>query len=326
MTSSIPTRAAGGCALLAWLDMARGYACAGVRGVHYAALMTSRPAGPLRIGCVQYLNTLPLIEGLEASRDVHLTRAVPSALGGMLSAGQVDLALVSLVDAVRATPPHALIPVGGIGCDGATLTVRVFSQVPLEKVTTLHADVESHTSVILAQIVLARQYGVRVSVQPLDASTLRHDDAQCPWPQTLLLIGDKVVTDSPPAVRYPHQIDLGEAWKALTGLPFVYAMWMCRGQDAGEAWVRENAALLERTRLRNTMRTQWLIDLAVDQRRWPRDLAAKYVTHYLRYAIGAAQRRGVERFFDEAQALGLLGAARPTWVAVGAGAETSAGV
>ncbi|MCU0688776.1 MAG: menaquinone biosynthesis protein [Phycisphaerales bacterium] len=288
--------------------------------------MTSRPAGPLRIGCVQYLNTLPLIEGLEASRDVQLTRAVPSALGGMLSTGQVDVALVSLVDAVRATPAHGLIPVGGIGCDGATLTVRVFSQVPLDKVTTLHADIESHTSVILAQIVLARQFGVRVKVQPLDASTLHHDDAQCPWPETLLLIGDKVVTDSPPAVRYPHQIDLGEAWKTLTGLPFVYAMWMCRGPDVGEAWVRDAAALLERTRLRNTMRTQWLIDLAVDQRRWPRDLAAKYVTHNLRYSIGAEQRAGVGRFFDEAQGLGLLGAMRPAWVGVGVGVGVGGGV
>ena len=40
-------------------------------------------------------------------------------------------------------------------------------------------------------------------------------------PQAMLLIGDKVVTASPPATDYPHQLDLGEAWKTLTGLPFV---------------------------------------------------------------------------------------------------------
>ena len=62
---------------------------------------------------------------------------------------------------------------------------------------------------------------------PLKSDGLAHDTAR-------LLIGDKVVTDAPPTDRYPHQMDLGEAWKDLTGLPFVYAMWMCRGPRTGD--------------------------------------------------------------------------------------------
>ena len=50
--------------------------------------------------------------------------------------------------------------------------------------------------------------------------------------QSVLLIGDKVVTDAPPEERYPYQMDLGAAWKELTGLPFVYAVWSVPDSDA----------------------------------------------------------------------------------------------
>src|SRR5262249_20042800 len=136
-----------------------------------------------------------------------------------------------------------VLPVGMIGCDGPTLTVRVFSSVEPSHITTLHADTDSHTSVALAQVVLWKKYGVRPTVIDLDARDRialggtgldRTGEAQrkgsgpgSEWPETLLLIGDKVVADAPPAERYPYQIDLGEAWHEMTGLPFVYASWMC---------------------------------------------------------------------------------------------------
>lgn len=275
----------------------------------------------VRLGCVKYLNTLPLIEGLEKHAEVELISAVPAKLGAMVASGAVDLALSSVVDFAASPVALAMVPVGGIGCDGATLTVRLFSQVPLDRVTTLHTDTDSHTSVLLARLLLMRCFGrdarviefdarERVSVSPVAGSS--------EWPETLLLIGDKVVTDSPPAVRYPHQLDLGEQWKAWTGLPFLYAVWMCRAAESDALKVRTAAALLDRQRRRNLMRTQWLIDRAVDERRWPRDLATRYVTEYLRYEVGEPQRVAVARFLDECAALGLLPAAEPRWVELGA--------
>ena len=85
---------------------------------------------PIRVGCVSYLNTVPLIEGLERCEGVELVRAVPSRLGAMLEAGEVDVALASLIDAARSRIPLAALPVGMIGCDGPTMTVRLFSNVP----------------------------------------------------------------------------------------------------------------------------------------------------------------------------------------------------
>ena len=87
-------------------------------------------------------------------------------------------------------------------------------------------DTDSHTSVILAQLILRERFNVSPPLLPLSAARTAAD-----LPEAMLLIGDKVVNAAPDAAAYPHQLDLGEQWKLLTGLPFVFAMWMIR-QDA----------------------------------------------------------------------------------------------
>ncbi len=42
-----------------------------------------------------------------------------------------------------------------------------------------------------------------------------------------LLIGDPALRAGQER-RYPHQLDLGQGWKELTGLPFVFALWAAR--------------------------------------------------------------------------------------------------
>jgi chorismate dehydratase len=195
------------------------------------------------------------------------------------------------------------------------------------QVSAIHADTDSHTSVVLAQVILARTYGARPRVVDFDArervaragSGVAGESAE--WPQTLLLIGDKVVSDSPPAVRYPHQLDLGEAWKALTGLPFVYAMWMCRADRAGDPVIASAAALLDRQRRHNAMRIDWIVSQRAPEHRWPIDLAAQYLGRLLRYEVGDAERQAVERFFDEASSLGLVPRPGLTWAMEPTGAE-----
>jgi len=270
---------------------------------------------PVRLGCVSYLNTLPLIEGLGKLRGFRLTLTAPARLVDLLAEGTIELGLVSLVDFQRAAVPGglAMLPAGMIGCDGATLTVRLFSAVPPGSIRELHADADSHTSVALARIILAERYGVRPSVVEFDVErhhaereAARGRSAVEPWPETLLLIGDKVVTDSPPASRYPHQIDLGEAWKQLTGLPFVYAVWMCRASDAGDERIVNAARVLDRQRRHNATRLGWIVEQKAGARGWPADLAHRYVDELLQYGVTPAHREAVERFFDLALKHGVI--------------------
>jgi chorismate dehydratase len=279
---------------------------------------------PIRVACVRYLNTAPLIEGLEKVQDLTLVPAVPSVICDMVRSGQVDLGLCSVVDSVGLPgmdqPGLTLIPAGMIGCDGPTLTVRVFSSVPFDQVSTLHADTDSHTSVILAQVVLARLFNARPLVIGFDARERMPVDGkpagatiEDSWPPTVLLIGDKVVTDCPPASRYPHQLDLGDAWKNMTGLPFAYAVWMCRSEDARSQKIKTAAALLDRQRRHNAMRPDWVLARREGATRWPTEDARRYLGELLRFEVGDREREAVQRFLAEAAALGLVADREPIW-------------
>ena len=278
----------------------------------------SAPSTQTRIAAVQFLNTISLIEGLETWDGCSLTKAVPSRIARMLVDDEADIGLASIVDAADPSNDLALIPAGMIGCDGPTLTVRLFSQVTPEKIARVHADTDSHTSVMLADVLLRELHGVNAEFVSYDARERMGDDGnpidpEEAWPQTLLLIGDKVVVDSPPAVRYPHQIDLGEAWHALTGLPFVYACWMCRRADLDSPMLDEAAAMLERVRLRNTMRLDWLVSREAKAHRWPADLAREYIGELLKFEPDGRAREAVGLFFEKLRAHGLLDASDPVW-------------
>jgi chorismate dehydratase len=250
----------------------------------------------------------------------------------MVRSGEADLGLCSVVDAAGEAADLALLPVGMIGCDGPTMTVRLYSAVPLEGVTVLHADTDSHTSVVLCRVLLHRLFGIRPRLVDFDARERVSIGTQDPvrgsqmcrgatqdmcldaaWPETVLLIGDKVVTDAPPADRYPHQLDLGEAWHGLTGLPFVYATWMCRADRADDTAILAGAALLDRQRRRNAVRLDWLIAKHAPLHRWPLQTAARYLGELLRYEVGPREREAVERFLTDAAGLGLLPGARVVW-------------
>jgi chorismate dehydratase len=263
-----------------------------------------------RIAVVRYLNTAPLIEGLRKLSGVELIPAAPSAIADLVDSGQADLGLASLIDAVRLG--LSILPGGMIGCDGPTLTVRLYSAVPLQEISRLHADAESHTSVVLSQVLLDRLHGVRPTIVEFEAREASADFSR--WPESVLLIGDKVVVHAPPRSRYPHQLDLGEAWKSLTGKPFVYAAWMTRSDRADEPRIRVASLLLDRQRRHNATRLEWIAARHAPAHAWPIDLARHYLIGLLRYDLGAVERDGAERFIDEAARLGLCPSARPSWL------------
>src|SRR5687768_2357662 len=89
----------------------------------------------LNVGSVSFLNAKPLIFGLEIQADVNLVLDVPSRLLDGLLDGRFDVALLPVIDYQR-MPNLRVVPSGGIGCDGPTLTVRIFSPVPVERIQT----------------------------------------------------------------------------------------------------------------------------------------------------------------------------------------------
>lgn len=272
-----------------------------------APSQTDACAAMIRLGCVSFLNSLPLIASLDQQLDVDLTLDVPSRLAPLLASGQVHAALCPVIDYFRNDQPWELIPAGAIGCAGPTLTVRVFSQKPISEVTCVHVDTDSHTSVVLLRVLFHELFGRRVDVIRYSADSHQPiaNDVQA-----LLLIGDKVILASPPRKSFAHELDLGQAWHELTGLPFVFATWFGNPSVPGyDAHAIDRA--LTRQRQSNADRLDELVRMAAPKHGWPIDIATDYVTRILHYEMGPRQLQAIELFANKAHALGLISAVKP---------------
>jgi chorismate dehydratase len=268
--------------------------------------------GTIRIGAVSYLNSRPLIYGLGGARDgardgaraVQLSLDVPARLLEGLREGQYDVALLPIIDYQR-MEGLVLVPAGGIGCDGPTLTVRLFARGPIGETRMLACDPESHTSVALARIILAERFGIEPRCIDLrEASSEGGSEAG----EARLLIGDKVVCEQP--AGFDHQLDLGSAWKELTGRPFVFAAWVARRELAQSAAGEELIERLRRAKREGLAAVEQIIQGVAVPLGWPAELAREYLTQNLSYDIGAPQLDAIRHFFDLAARHGLIEKAR----------------
>jgi chorismate dehydratase len=248
---------------------------------------------------VSFLNAKPLIYGLNDTDGLDLSLDVPSRLLEGLIDKRLDVALLPVIDFQR-LPGLRMLSAGGIGCDGPTLTVRIFSATRVDQIHTLACDTDSHTSVALARIIMAERFDVRPRIVDFNFHHRETNHDECAPGVARLLIGDKVVCDEPRG--FIHQIDLGEAWKQLTGLPFVFAAWMARaGIEIGAL-----SAQLEQAKGAGLRHVDEIITRHAVPRGWPAPIARKYLTEYLKFDIGPRQLQAIRLFHDLAHRHGVI--------------------
>ncbi len=253
------------------------------------------------VAAVSFLNARPLIDGLELDPSISLVTGVPSRLLEILTTARARIALCPVIDFQMADGDLCVVPEGAIGSDGPTHTVRVFSRLPIQDLDRVYTDGDSHTSVALLEVVLDALHGRRPELFALGER--RSDDSDLP--EAVLLIGDKVVHGEPDRGLYPYQLDLGEAWKQLTGLPFVFATWLARaGEDLGELPEK-----LRRCRERNSRRIPEIVSAHADG--WPPELATRYLGQILRYELGERELKAIELFWSRCHDLGIIKTLRP---------------
>lgn len=260
---------------------------------------------PVRVGSVSFLNAKPLIHGLEHDSTIDLGLDVPSRLlDGLRDGRRFDVALLPVIDYQR-MPGLRLLTAGGICCDGPTLTVRIFSPVPIERIESLACDTDSHTSVALARILLTERYNIRPEFMDLHAASTEEGHATAARANAArLLIGDKVVCEEPRDL--PHQLDLGEAWHHWTGLPFVFAAWMARpGIDLGDLPAR-----LEQAKHTGLAHLDEIITRHARPRGWPPAVARRYLTEHLQFDITDRHLHAIRRFHRLAAEHGIIGPPR----------------
>ena len=251
--------------------------------------------GKLRVGSVPYINAAPLTRWLEtdeATPFVEVVYAPPSVLARQLQARELDVALVSSVELARREDARSVADLC-IGSRDAVLSVRLFCKTPLRQLRTVALDTSSLTSVALTQILLTRAYGIRAEYRhaapDLDAMLQQADAA--------LLIGDLGMTAAHPAVR--EVVDLGSAWRAYTGLPFVWAVWLANAETPDQPL----AELLRRAYQWGKARLDALIDAEAQRTGIPRNLCERYLKQVMVYELDESLRAGLTRFLGEYTAL-----------------------
>ena len=172
-----------------------------------------------QVTLVNYINTYPFIEGLTGKQDSFvLDKRIPKECGEKFLTGESDFALVPVAFLPRIKHPFQIIKNYGIACHGAVHSVKLLSKLPVEMISEVSMDPHSTTSVELLKVLMQDHWGKNLKYNDLDLNNFDKSEA-------VLLIGDKVFQHED---QYDYQYDLGEIWRQLTGLPFVFAIWLCK--------------------------------------------------------------------------------------------------
>jgi chorismate dehydratase len=174
-----------------------------------------------RIGAVSYLNTRPLLLGMEQSpfkERIDLMKAYPAQIAQALLDDTIDIGLVPVAIMPLLKHPQ-LVSKYVIGTEGEVASVALFSQVPMDEIEKVYLDYQSKTSVALAKI-LFKQFWKK-EVVFMNATEGYMD--QISGSTAGVIIGDRALAS---LNRFEHIYDLGSAWKQYSGLPFVFAAWI----------------------------------------------------------------------------------------------------
>jgi chorismate dehydratase len=243
----------------------------------------------IRLGAVGFLNARPLAYGLDGDPQVSLRLDVPSECARLLHAGEIDLGLVPVIELLRGEVSYDIVPGLAIGCAGAVDSVALFTRTPIDRVRRIALDVSSRSSVGLVRVLCRHHFGIAptfVDAEPDLARMLEQADAA-------LMIGDPAF-DAPWRDLAATKIDLGDAWQASTGLPFVFAAWIARPGIVTPALV---------ARLHAARRAGQDAIPAIASAEAGRDLPRaarleRYLRDNIRYDLDDEALRGLERYLS----------------------------
>jgi chorismate dehydratase len=249
---------------------------------------------PLRIGVISFVNTLPLIRGLEQNEgDYELVHASPSALADRLRYGELDAALIPAVEFFRGVGA-GVVPGLCIGSRGSVESIRLLSREPLETLDRVLVDQSSRTSVAMLRLLLDRIYRVNpdfFSFRPdPDRPFLGPEGEEAP---ASLIIGDAAMELS--GGQAAVDMDLGAWWQNTFHRPFVYALWVTRA-PAGDPDHERLVELLRASAEQGQRELPLICEETAKAREWPESRVHDYLTHRIHYRLDEEALRGLSLF------------------------------
>ncbi len=254
----------------------------------------------VRLGRIEYLNVLPVQHGLESGKVAHdfvVTTGTPAALNEHMAAGELDISAISSVEYARRPERYLLVPDLAIGSKGPVGSVLLLSRVPVAELggQTILVSSQTHTSSALLRLLLADRYKIQATLETADV--LPHVRRDIHEPTAVLAIGDEALglRDHP---DYPHRLDLGEAWREWTGLPFVFGLWAVRRDFAQAEPGRTTEACTALLASKAWGVTH--LDFEAHAAAWDGPLDEQEMRDYFKglvFDLGPEEQAGLNRFF-----------------------------
>jgi chorismate dehydratase len=261
----------------------------------------------LKISAISFLNTVPLMWDFEhePSREIRenfeIAYTLPSLCAQALQAGTADIGIIPVITTAEIAG-LVVLPDVAIAARDKVRSIQLVSKRPMEEIRTVAVDTSSRTSVGLTQVLLTKFFGGHRELTPM-APMLEAMLERC---DAGLLIGDPAMVVKTDGL---YAYDLGEVWRAKTGLPFVFAVWAVR-----KAALEELRAGVELGAIFRDSRDHGLLpeNVAAIAREWaPRmGLAeaeiASYLQENIHYELDAECRKGLALYFKLAAECGVI--------------------
>lgn len=239
----------------------------------------------IKVGAVSYLNTKPLLYGIKRSeklmQQIELSEEYPSKIADMLVEGTIDVGLVP-VAVIPKLKEWNILPGYCIGAEGNVASVCLFSEVSIENVEKILLDYQSRTSVNLCKVLLQHYWKKEVVLE--DAGKDFREDIK--GTTAGVIIGDRALEQRKTS---PYIYDLAGCWKAMTGLPFVFAAWIANKKLPDEFVALFNEA--NAVGLNN-------LEAVIAENPYDTYSLKTYYTENISYNLTDEKREGLERFLQ----------------------------
>jgi len=239
----------------------------------------------IRVGIVNYLNTRPLLYGLEREpirEKIELIGDYPSRLTELLLHNEIDVGLIP-VASIPKLPEYHIVGNHCIGTEGEIASVALFSEVPMEQIKKVWLDYQSRSSVALLKWLMKEYWGINPELLEAKDENYRKE---IKGDTAGLVIGDRAFEQRKISTFI---YDLGSEWRAITGLPFVFAAWVSTHplpQEFIEEFDKANAVGLDHRHEIVATTDPGLFDMK------------KYYNLHLSYKLDERKRQAISRFLE----------------------------
>ncbi|MGZ3863005.1 MAG: menaquinone biosynthetic enzyme MqnA/MqnD family protein [Bacteroidia bacterium] len=237
-----------------------------------------------KISIVNYTNTLPFRYGLANSgfeNKADLQYDIPSVCAKKLLEGQVDIGLIP-VAVIPLLKEFHIISKYCLGSNGKVDTVKLYSNVPLEKIETVYLDYQSRTSVTLVQVLAKFFWKINpVFTQASDGFEKLVNDKTA-----VVVIGDRCFDMNG---NFEYEYDLAAEWKKYTGMPFVFAAWVSN-KKIDETFISDFEKILDS----GIAKTDEAVKDSIPGEK--QELIKSYLTERISYDFNDGKKKALEYF------------------------------